>query len=136
MMDHPQSTPKPSRQTCRKGSEYNIAAYPSHILNNGIILNMCTPHMPLFQIGVTFFEYAVWLYSGMSAMPAGSNLCLMRTSVNWKVQRKRTAESTAIIHQQNHQIPLLAKGSWVPIIEACSHSSESRFPFPTHTDSY
>jgi hypothetical protein len=57
------------RQTCRKGSEYNIAAYPSHILNNGIILNMCMPHISLFQIGVTFFEYAAWLYSGMSAVP-------------------------------------------------------------------
>jgi hypothetical protein len=31
---------------------------------------MCTPHMPLFQIGVTFFEYAAWLYSGMSAVIA------------------------------------------------------------------
>jgi hypothetical protein len=60
--------PAETRQTCRKGSEYNIAAYLSHILNNGIILNMCTPHMPLFQIGVTFFEYAAWLYSGMSAV--------------------------------------------------------------------
>jgi hypothetical protein len=29
---------------------------------------MCTPHMPLFQIGVTFFEYVAWLYSGMSAV--------------------------------------------------------------------
>ena len=29
-------------------------------------------------------------------------------------------------------IPLLAKGSWVPIIEACSRSSESRFRFSTH----
>ena len=45
-----------------------IATYPLHILNNGIILNMSTPHMPLFQIGVTFFEYAVWIYSGMSAV--------------------------------------------------------------------
>jgi hypothetical protein len=49
-----------TRQTCRKGSEYNIATYASHILNNGIILNMTMPHMPLFQIGVTFFEYVVW----------------------------------------------------------------------------
>jgi hypothetical protein len=57
-----------SRQIRRKSSEYNIATYPSHILNNGIILNMSTPHMPLFQIGVTFFEYAVWIYSGMSAV--------------------------------------------------------------------
>jgi hypothetical protein len=57
-----------SRQTHWKGSEYNIAAYPSHIKNNGIILNMSTPHMPLFQIGVTFFEYAGWIYSGMSAV--------------------------------------------------------------------
>ena len=24
--------------------------------------------MPLFQIGVTFFEYAAWIYSGMSAV--------------------------------------------------------------------
>jgi hypothetical protein len=31
------------------------------------------------------------------------------------------------------QVPLLAKGSWVPIIEACSRSSESRFRFPTLT---
>jgi hypothetical protein len=52
----------PSRQTSRKGTEY-ITAYVSHILNNGIILNMSTPHMPLFKIGVTFFEYAAWLYS-------------------------------------------------------------------------
>ena len=58
----------PSWQTRRKSSKYNIAAYPSHILNNGIILNMSTPHMPLFQIGVTFFEYAAWIYSGMSAV--------------------------------------------------------------------
>jgi hypothetical protein len=30
---------------------------------------MSTPHMPLFQIGVTFFEYAAWIYYfGMSAM--------------------------------------------------------------------
>ena len=28
------------------------------------------PHMPLFQIGVIFFEYAVWLYSGMFAVKA------------------------------------------------------------------
>ena len=49
-----------SRQTRRKSSEYNIATYPSHILNNGII---CP-----FQIGVTF-EYAVWIYSDMSAPP-------------------------------------------------------------------
>ena len=51
-----------SRQTSRKGTEYNIAAYVSHILN------MSTPHMPLFKIGVTFFEYAAWLYSGMIHM--------------------------------------------------------------------
>ena len=57
-----------SRQTRRKSSEYNTAAYPSRILNNGIILNMSTPHMPLFQIAVTFFEYAAWIYSGMSAV--------------------------------------------------------------------
>jgi hypothetical protein len=31
-------------------------------------LNMSTPHMPLFQIGVTFFEYVAWIYSDMSAM--------------------------------------------------------------------
>jgi hypothetical protein len=30
-----------SWQTCQQGSEYNIA-YPSHILNNGTILNMST----------------------------------------------------------------------------------------------
>jgi hypothetical protein len=28
------------------------------------------PHMPLFQICVIFLEYAVWLYSGMSAVTA------------------------------------------------------------------
>jgi len=27
----------PSRQTCRKGCEYNVVAYPSHIQNNGMI---------------------------------------------------------------------------------------------------
>jgi hypothetical protein len=52
-----------AQQTHRKGTKYNIAAYVSHILNNGIILNMSTLHMPLFKIGVTFFEYAAWLYS-------------------------------------------------------------------------
>jgi hypothetical protein len=56
------------RQTRRKGSEYHVATYPSHILNNSIILNMSTPHMPLFQIGVTFLEYVVWIYSDMSAV--------------------------------------------------------------------
>jgi hypothetical protein len=39
----------------------------SHILNNGVILNMSTPHMSLFKIGVTFFEYAAWLYSAVGA---------------------------------------------------------------------
>jgi hypothetical protein len=29
---------------------------------------MSTPHMPLFQIGVTFLEYVVWIYSDMSAV--------------------------------------------------------------------
>jgi hypothetical protein len=54
------------RQTSRKGTEYNIV---SHILNNGIIFNMSTPHMPLFKIGVrTFFEYAAILYSPRSAV--------------------------------------------------------------------
>jgi hypothetical protein len=28
--------------------------------------------MPLFQIGVTFFEYAAWIYSGMSAVTVSS----------------------------------------------------------------
>src|ERR1700691_2367755 len=51
-----------SQQTSRKGTEYNIAAYVSHILN------MSTPHMPFFKIGVTFFEYAAILYSLRSAV--------------------------------------------------------------------
>jgi hypothetical protein len=40
--------------------------------------NIISPHirhifkiMPLFQIGVTFFEYAAWIYSGMSAVVVG-----------------------------------------------------------------
>ena len=36
-------------------------------------------------------------------------------------------------HKPHREVPLLAKGSWVPIIEAWSRSSESHFRFPTLT---
>jgi hypothetical protein len=49
-----------------------------HGRHAGRALNIISPHirhifkiMPLFQIGVTFFEYAAWIYSGMSAVVVG-----------------------------------------------------------------
>ena len=45
--------------------------------------------MPLFQIGVTFFEYAAWLYSGMSAVPSvGSDPTNTLVSTRVKVDIK------------------------------------------------
>ena len=39
--------------------------------------------MPLFQIGVTFFEYAAWLYSGMSAVEEEFDDLLAEAKEEW-----------------------------------------------------